>query len=254
MVTFDAREPGTPEESWRRARVLAEIPLAPLSGQTSLIVVAAHPDDETLGCGGLIASAVARGLRVRVIVVTDGSDSHPGSTTTPAEGLRVRRADEAREAVARLAPDASIAFLGFPDGRTSDDRAEITDALRAELRTAGTGTWIAVPWSGDGHRDHRVVGEAAAVASPAEATVVGYPIWMWHWASPRSTDIPWAAARAVPLTDRERQLKQHALQAFASQIEPLSPSAGDEAVLSAEMLAHFTRDREIFFADERSPR
>ena len=253
-MTFDAREPGTPEGRWRGAPVLAAIPLAPLSALTSLIVVAAHPDDETLGCGGLIASAAARGLRVRIVVVTDGSDSHPRSASTNAERLRDRRGGEVREAVARLAPEASITFLGFSDGQTREHRADITDALRAELHTAGAGTWIAVPWSGDGHRDHRVVGEAAAVASPAEATVVGYPIWMWHWASPRSTDIPWAAARAVPLTDRERRLKQHALQAFASQIEPLSPRAGDEAVLSAEMLAHFTRDREIFFAAERSPR
>jgi hypothetical protein len=45
------------------------------------VVLSPHPDDETLGTGGLIAEACTRGQEVDVIVVTDGSGSHPGQSS-----------------------------------------------------------------------------------------------------------------------------------------------------------------------------
>lgn len=48
-------------------------------GTRRLVIVAPHPDDETLGCGLLIAAAVRAGVRVAVIALTDGQASHPGS-------------------------------------------------------------------------------------------------------------------------------------------------------------------------------
>jgi LmbE family N-acetylglucosaminyl deacetylase len=66
------------------------------------IVIAPHPDDESLACGGLIADACRQGLRGKVVIVSDGAGSHPNSKTYPADRLRSLREEEARQAAAEL--------------------------------------------------------------------------------------------------------------------------------------------------------
>src|SRR5664279_305672 len=92
--SIDPTKPGTPEQEWLDGR-LDHLPRLEVPGAGDrLLVVAAHPDDESLGAGGLIAAAVARGADVRVIVATDGEASHPDSTThTPAQLAITRRAE-----------------------------------------------------------------------------------------------------------------------------------------------------------------
>lgn len=226
---------------------MSSLPLGDLSGLSRLIVVAAHPDDETLGCGGLIAQASRVGVDVRIIAVTDGSASHPRSTTVTGHALSDRRALELRDAVGRLAPAATITWLGFPDGRTADFVDEIGDRLRSELGSTDSGTLVTATWSGDRHRDHRIVGELVERAVPTGAAVWCYPVWMWHWASPDDASIPWRHAVTVQLSADDLDRKRDAIDAFASQLVPLSNEPGDERVLEPGVLEHFDRDRETFF-------
>src|SRR4051812_6496913 len=81
------------------------------------LVVAPHPDDEALGCGGVIALLRQAGISVHVIVASDGAASHPGSKTHPPPVLGELRRAEA-EAGCRLlgVPTDDVTFLGFPDG------------------------------------------------------------------------------------------------------------------------------------------
>src|SRR5213596_481433 len=81
------------------------IPFEPLDlcGER-LLVLAPHPDDEVIGCGGLTALHLREGRRVRVVVATDG-----GEAGEPAERQR-----ESRAAVASLG-NADVEFLNFPD-------------------------------------------------------------------------------------------------------------------------------------------
>ncbi|BCW94630.1 MAG: hypothetical protein KatS3mg018_0112 [Fimbriimonadales bacterium] len=89
-----------------------------------LLIIAPHPDDEALGCGGLIATAAAQGIPVRVVYLTSGDGFTVAaaltarSTPDPAECLQLgeQRAQEARRGLETLglsAPDA--VFLGYPD-------------------------------------------------------------------------------------------------------------------------------------------
>jgi len=243
MVSFDSEQPGTPTDVWDEA--LAARRLSPLNPDaTSLVVIAAHPDDETLGAGGLIAAAAGLGIPVHVIVVTDGGASHPDSPTHRPEQLVERRAAEVRAAVELLAPGAAVTMLGYPDGQTREFRAQIVADLRP-LVSDPSGLVVA-PWTGDGHRDHRVVGEiAVGLGGP----VLGYPIWAWHWGTP--DDLEWDDVRALRI---DPSAKSAAIQQHGSQVAALSDAEGDEAVLQPEFLKNFERDTEIFFVTNRLSR
>ena len=99
---------------------------ARLSGPR-LLVIAPHPDDETLGAGGAIAQARKDGWHVTVVVVTNGdgfveSLREPGGphpTGAALEQLGTRRAKESRRGADALGvPSADVIFLGYPDSRT----------------------------------------------------------------------------------------------------------------------------------------
>jgi LmbE family N-acetylglucosaminyl deacetylase len=80
------------------------------------IVVAPHPDDESLACGGLLAEACRQGLRGKVVVVSDGVGSHPNSKAYPPDRLRSLREEEARQAATELGlKPEDMFFLGLPD-------------------------------------------------------------------------------------------------------------------------------------------
>nr|WP_237536066.1 PIG-L family deacetylase [Streptomyces sp. SID3343] len=96
---------------WRAWPRLTELPrVEPLEAAGpartgGLVVVAAHPDDEILGAGGLIAAHLDAGHRVRVVLLTDGEKSHPGGPIPPPV-LRARRIRETERALAVLGSSA----------------------------------------------------------------------------------------------------------------------------------------------------
>lgn len=79
------------------------------------LVVAAHPDDPDIGCGGAMARLAAAGYRVIVVVVTDGSEGGE-DPTVPDEELRDTREREQRAALQELGV-TDVEFLRYPDGR-----------------------------------------------------------------------------------------------------------------------------------------
>ena len=252
-MSFDSTLPGTSAATWEADGRFDELPALRLDGIESLVVVAAHPDDEALGAGGLIAECAARGIRVLVITVTDGAASHPASPSTPAHELAALRADEARLALAELAPDAGILLLGHPDGQTLEQRELIAADLARAVTSSGPSTLLVAPWSGDGHRDHRIVGELCEqLAADRGLHFAAYPIWLWHWAEPDREDVPWDDFAALRLSEAARTAKRRAIAAHQSQVEPLSASSGDEALLHPAFLQNFERPVEVFVTSERS--
>jgi LmbE family N-acetylglucosaminyl deacetylase len=246
---FDHRDDGTSEAAWMHSARLAAAPAAELpSCGAHLVVLAAHPDDETLGAGGLIATAAASGVSVEVIIATDGAASHPGSPTHTPDQLALRRRDEATAAIARLDPHALVTFLGLPDGGLRRCRAELADALSPRLQRANL---VVTPWRDDRHPDHEACALAARVVlrRRTDCHHWQYPIWAWHWADPAAGQLPWSALRCVELTDDARGAKQSALACYRSQHEPLSNYPGDEALLSAHVLAHFRRPVEHYVVE-----
>ncbi|GAB3606260.1 hypothetical protein GCM10027413_16690 [Conyzicola nivalis] len=252
MVTFDSSVPGTPAALWLGDNRVAGLPPFDFDTVEHVVVVAAHPDDETLGAGGLIAECGLRGIPVAVVVVTDGAASHPDSPTITPDELRRLRAAETRLAVHRLSPEATVHLLGFPDGAVDTHRDAIATAIGDLL--PGTPTLVVAPWRGDEHIDHRVVGEiCAGLATAGSRSLLEYPVWLWHWAAPDDAEVPWD--RFVALAPRAEALahKKNAISAYASQAEPLSDQPGDEAMLLESFLDNFRGKHELFVRDEPSP-
>ncbi|BBY22094.1 PIG-L deacetylase family protein [Mycobacterium stomatepiae] len=224
---------GTPAPVWLAA--LHENPLAPLNLAEcpGLVVVAPHPDDETLGIGATIAQLVALGVEVQVVSVSDGGAAHPGATPLDRTRMATTRQHELRRATSTLGvpPPQS---LRFPDGQLAQHEDQLADVLAETLGAMAPGTWCAATWRGDGHPDHESVGRAAATAcARADALLLEYPIWMWHWAIPNDPVVPWDRALTVPAPDWAVARKRHAARCFRSQFES---SAGSPPVLPTYVL------------------
>lgn len=249
-LSFDHRHPGTPEERWRGATLLDAASPLDLAAVRRLVVVSAHPDDETLGAGGLLATAAARGVAVSVVVASDGEASHPDSTTHPAAALGARRRAEVRAALDTLAPAASVTLLGLADGRLTDHPGALAAAVRSAVGDGGPGTVIAAPWREDRHPDHAAVGEAAAlVAAEVSAQLLEFPVWAWHWDRPDGGVLAARTLVVLRFDVTTRAKKQRAMACHASQLSPLSDQPGDEAVVPAGFAAHFDRPHEVFVTE-----
>jgi LmbE family N-acetylglucosaminyl deacetylase len=211
--------------------------LARLAGVKSAVIVAAHPDDEVLGAGGLISMLAASRARLRLVAVTDGERSHQGHSS-PAALARRRTAETAAALRALGAQGTEVIRLQLPDSGLAAREDELAAAL-APL-TTGFDLCLA-PWHRDMHPDHEAAGRAARQASPGQ--FYEYPVWMWHWAVPADPRVPWDQAMRIPLPPRAAGRKRAAITCFTSQTEDRGHGLGP--VLSPGMIAHFTRSMEV---------
>ena len=244
-VSFTHVGPGTPAMVWQRHPEWATAEPIRLDGVTRLVVLAAHPDDESLGAGGLVASAIEQGIALEIVCATDGEGSHPDSPTLTPEDLARIRAEEARAAGRLLGATVEhVHQLGLPDGGLAEHVEELTGHL-VSLVGDGHGTVVVATWRQDGHPDHEAAGRAAAAAARRTgADLWEYPVWFWHWGRPE--DAPFALLHPFALDEHALQAKREAIHAHASQVAPLSALEGDEALLPPEFLAHFTEGPEHF--------
>lgn len=252
MVTepdFRHDRPGTPADVWMAE--LASRPLPSLSLPATrgrLVVAGAHPDDETLGAGGLIHTAARAGWQVEVVTATAGEGSHPHSPSQVPQRLAEVRRAELRDAIALLAPGATVRCLDLPDGDVAAHVPELVAALVRIIGTDGDDVLLCAPWRRDGHPDHEAVGRAGAIAAArTDARLLEYPVWLWHWG--HVDDVPWDEGVRLPLSGAALDTKRAAVAAHTSQVRPLSPEAGDEVLLGDDLLAHFDRD-EVFLASD----
>jgi LmbE family N-acetylglucosaminyl deacetylase len=237
--------PGTAETAWRAWPELARLPVLDVTRWTSVVIVAAHPDDEVLGPGGILAMLAAAGAKIRVVAVTDGEASH-GDRADPA-ALARRRVGERQAALATLgAGQAEIIRLGLPDAALDDRDADIAAALDGLV--TGFDACLA-SWEYDAHADHEAVGRAVRqVRHQVTGTCWFFPVWMWHWARPADARVPWRHARRVPLPPAAAGRKRTAISCFASQLDPRPGGTGP--VLPADFVPHFLRGYELLLPVE----
>jgi len=124
------------------------------------LVIAPHMDDESLGCGMLLAERDSA-QPVHVVFASDGSLSPPLPAGDRAvDGLVGMRQTEARHALSELGvPEGAVEFLGFPDGSLSDHILPLKSALKARIRELQP-AHVFVPFRYDRHPDHLAVNRA----------------------------------------------------------------------------------------------
>ena len=206
----------------------------------SIVVVAPHPDDESLGCGALIALATDAGRKVIVAILTDGAASHPDSLRAPPGRLAAIRRREAREAVSHLSNGVvKPVFFNAADGRLAGREEEASAWLQEVTARQPVGS-VFVSWSADPHLDHQAAFRAArAFATRRRAAFRAYPVW--GLTLPDEADAG-PAARVVAL-DATRALdrKRRAILAHRSQTTALITDAPTAFRLSEPDIArHLT--------------
>lgn len=230
----------------------ASAPFADLDaivGPGGLVVLAPHPDDESLGCGALLRVAALAGRRVTVVVVTDGRLSHPSSTRVDADALARLRAREVRAALAALNPSIALVELGYPDCGAPDTLPASFAATKAIVDVVDEvgATGLMTAWSCDPHRDHIAT---AALARCVLALRPGLRLWsypIWGRFAPTKA---MATGRIVRFdTGLNRDAKAAAIASHQSQMTPMINDDPQGFMMMKVMQAHFIEHPEVFLAD-----
>ncbi|MGO9420102.1 PIG-L deacetylase family protein [Roseiarcus sp.] len=222
--------------------------LSDLLGEGGAVVVAPHPDDESLGCGALLREAVAAGRPVRIVFVSDGTGSHPNSQGYPADRLRALREGEAQAAMAALGVSSSqIEFLRLPDRAvpSSGDEAERASVAIANAAAKARAGVIFVTWRHDAHGDHQAAYAIARLAQRRRsARLFEYSIWGRGAELDREPEGPPLGWRLPSSKHRER--KRAAILSHRSQVSRLIDDDPEGFLLPRAMIEDILARDELF--------
>ena len=174
-----------------------------------VLILAPHPDDDVIGCGGTACLHAEQGDPVHVLVVFDGRRGDARGEHDPGEYVERRRA-EARAAGAHLGL-ADYEFWSYPEGHEASDEELLAAAHRIAARVRELRSDVVyAPWVGEHHLDHHMLGRAAQLAlvlSGFRGEAWGYEVWT-----------PLVPVRIVDVTAVQER-KVAALKEHRSQIE-----------------------------------
>jgi LmbE family N-acetylglucosaminyl deacetylase len=232
----------------------------------SCLVLAPHPDDETLGCGATIARKRALGTHVHVAIAADGRYAQKASDVISVAEMAEIRAHEATAACRRLGVDSSdLTQLQYEDTRLQQRFDSLVEQLiTLVVEVAPDEVLMVSRW--DHHPDHRTLNEAARAALSIvrfAGRVAEYPVWYW-------VDGPWLGLSERPLLKRAGHLvaapgvslvtshvelrstagflsvKRAALDAYTSQVTNMTGES-QWGVMDNAFLANFLMPHEPFF-------
>jgi LmbE family N-acetylglucosaminyl deacetylase len=144
----------------------------------TVLVVAPHPDDESIGCGGMICLHRRRGHQVHVVFLTSGELGMEGVSAETARSIREAEATEA----AQVLEVTGLDFLRLPDDGVSANIERGARALRKVLEKQ-TPDLIYLPHPGESHPDHGAalpLVRTALVQGSGRAALPelrGYEVW-----------------------------------------------------------------------------
>jgi N-acetylglucosamine malate deacetylase 1 len=149
-------------------------PLVILPPHARVLVLAPHPDDEVIGCGGTAALLCDDRHLVRTLIATDGGFLEVPDLQSAEVGER--RRDDARRAAQVLGTSPPV-FLGFDDGSLPEALTELSAAISVHVEEFRPDA-IYGPWLLDAHTDHQALAMALSLAAvPAGTEIWGYEVW-----------------------------------------------------------------------------
>ena len=130
----------------------------------TILVVAAHPDDEVLGCGGSIAKWTASGNIVHILIMAEGATSRSSIRDRKVKSEELSLLEKSANSAGKILGVASVKLLDFPDNRMDSlDRLDIIKAIEEEIKRLKPHT-VVTHHCGDVNIDHRITHEAVVTA------------------------------------------------------------------------------------------
>lgn len=198
--------------------------------QKTVLVVAAHPDDEVLGCGGVIARHADAGDRVVPFILAEGATARGGASS----GDETERLQDAARKAARILGAEVPRFGGFPDNRLDSlPLLDVIKRIEAVVKELGPSV-VYTHHGGDLNIDHRIAHQAVVTACrPLPSATVGViyafeTVSSTEWAS----DSMAGAFRPTRFADISEQLdrKMEALGCYAVEMRSFPHARSKEAI------------------------
>jgi len=198
-----------------------------------ILVIAPHPDDEVLGCGGLIKKSSDIGDEVYILIISRGTPKHYSDEKI----ANVR--NEAKQAHGILGV-TETAFLNFHAPELDiTNKAEISREISKYVSQWGISE-LYIPHRGDIHHDHRAVFEAALVAARPVGDYTVKRIYAYETLSEAEWAPPFGDDAFIPThfvnIEHEMKFKLDAMKCFKSQVRPFPSTRSVETI---EALAKF---------------
>ena len=218
-----------------------------------ILVVAPHPDDESLGCGGLISLGARNGSSFYIVFVTDGAASHPNSRAWPRDRLATQREEESCRALACLGIETAprlflrLADANMPAPETPAWRGAVAD-LRDVLQRFAPDQVI-LPWRRDPHCDHRaswLIARHALAHTALHPESLEYAIWLDELGEPGDRPKPGETEPIQISVGDVLAEKRAAIAAHLSQTTDLITDDPRGFRLTPQTIARLTRSTEVY--------
>lgn len=219
-----------------------------------ILVVAPHPDDESLGCGGLMALLGDAGRALHTVFVTDGGASHRNSKEWPRARLAAAREAEGAEALERLGlghhPRTYLRLLDADMPSSPSAEWDATLSAFTALAAAFDPDLVLVPWRRDPHRDHRdswtLATESLKAANKAPR-ILEYAIWLDELGSAEDQPAPGEMRQVVFDIAPALERKRAAVAAHLTQTTTMIDDDPDAFRLTRETIARLTGPGEAYW-------
>lgn len=229
---------------WFRKPILIE-------GKT--LILAPHPDDEAIGCGGLISHLCENGEAPYVVILTGGGGSLPigggqsamgsGQETeefTSKDVIRERRKLTLKSAHGMGLPEDHIFFLDFQDGHISEFPDDQMNRLKDIINKINPDN-IFIPHWGEGWPDH-LAARKLPTANCLRPKIYEYCVWVWYY---NIWKMDWKNAFKFRMSQDDYAKKLEAINAY---VKPLAPNGKPWCgVLPKPFLWANTRRTELYF-------
>lgn len=208
-----------------------------------VLIVAPHPDDEVLGCSGLIQRLLRAGKQVDVVILSGGGKSHAGCCQINESLLIDSRRNLSRKAADILGfPLKNLHFLNYSDGSISYDCHE-TEQLKSLIEKLQPDT-IFVPHRGEGWSDHLAAGDIVRrlIDKDPKIELYEYCVWFWFY---NVWNIDWKNARILAMSPQEHKMKNQAIDAY---VLPKAPCGKPWSGVLPDMFVKANRwKKELYF-------
>ena len=186
----------------------------------NVIIISPHPDDEALGCGGLISHLTKGGCNVSLIMLTGGENCESAKSIKKENLKDIRRNLTKKSAIVLGIKEENIYFLNFIDGNVNSKDPEIT-RLREILNKANADA-IYVPHLMDGWNDH--VQAHLIIKNIIKSTstkLYAYCVWFWYTMPfKEAIKLPWKDVCYFSMNKEEHKAKAQSVSIYMKAISP----------------------------------